>query len=223
MLELIILTIATVLCTWGSITDLQTREVPDLLNYVVLALALFLRIGASIWYLDWTFMVDGLFGFAIMLAGGMALYYSGQWGGGDAKLVLAIGMLLGSPLPLNGLLFSFIINSLFAGGIYGLFYLGYLWRKNNEQVLPNIQSFWKKTRVMRTYLLGIWITAILSSLALLFFSSFFLTFIGQVLIESMFVLPTVALITYFLYIVVRAVEQVALLVHVLPAQLTEGD
>lgn len=223
MLELIILTLATVLCTWGSITDLRTREVPDRLNYVVLALAFFLRIGVSIWYSDWKFIVDGLFGFAVMLAGGMALYYSGQWGGGDAKIVLAIGMLLGSPLPIDGLLFSFIINSLFAGGIYGLFYLGYLWKKNNEKVLPKIQSLWKRTRVLRGYIVGIWIVSVLLAIVLLFGTAMFLTLLGQVLIESLLVLPTVALITYFLYVVVRAVEQVALLVHLLPAQLTEGD
>ena len=107
----LILTIPVLLLLIASACDLRTREIPDWISIVLVASA----VGAAAFGLAgiqwWMVATGGLLGLAI----GLALFRFANFGGGDAKLIAAIGTLLG---PL-GLLFVLFWMAL-AGGLLAL-------------------------------------------------------------------------------------------------------
>jgi prepilin signal peptidase PulO-like enzyme (type II secretory pathway) len=126
---------------FGSYVDLKKREVPDYLNYSLLAIGLMFAVLNSIFlnsFLPIVFSLSGLlFGFLF----GALMFYTGQWGGGDAKMLMGIGALIGlnykevfSLFSFNAnsfpLLFTIIFTFMFAGSIYGIIYVFVLMFKN---------------------------------------------------------------------------------------------
>ena len=105
----------------ASYFDARTREVPDFISYLLiiggLLLNLFLSIStgsaSSLEFLPLSVTV--LFGFSYLM------YVSGQWAGGDVKLMLGLAMLftaidLSNPFSFANLFFNILIF----GGLYGL-------------------------------------------------------------------------------------------------------
>ena len=72
------------------------------------------------------FSPQGIFlGFGIFFAIAYAMFYSGQWGGGDSKMLMGIGAALGLPVSLvfpyvefHSLIIAFWFNLLLAGVVY---------------------------------------------------------------------------------------------------------
>lgn len=123
--------------------DLRTTEIPDEIPYAMTAVALLFYgvqsfLAGSYWSITNSIMVgSALFGF------GFVMYYFGQWGGGDAKLLAAIGFLLptASAVPVAsgtalGLIFpfpvSYLFNVFFVGAVYMLVYAAYLALRNRK-------------------------------------------------------------------------------------------
>lgn len=123
--------------------DLRTTEIPDEIPYAMTAVALLFYgvqsfLAGSYWPITNSIMVgSALFGF------GFVMYYFGQWGGGDAKLLAAIGFLLptASAVPVAsgtalGLIFpfpvSYLFNVFFVGAVYMLVYAAYLALRNRK-------------------------------------------------------------------------------------------
>jgi len=94
MIELLMIVTLVVLVV-GSVADLKTREVPDWLNFAAIIIALVTRALYSLVEWDYTFILEGVLGFAAMFILACTLYYLGQWGGGDSKMLMALGALLG--------------------------------------------------------------------------------------------------------------------------------
>ena len=118
----------------GTYVDIKKREVPDSLTYTLIALGLFMNIISSIFLLSWIPIIASLTGLFAAYCVGALFYYGGQWGGGDAKMLMGIGALWGfnllslftnSSLTLASapLLFVFILAILFGGLIYGILVL----------------------------------------------------------------------------------------------------
>ena len=61
---------------------------------------------------DWMYSLEGLFGLIVFVVVGYIMFYAGQWGGGDSKLLMGLGALIGLKLTLNPLpvLLIFLIN-----------------------------------------------------------------------------------------------------------------
>ncbi len=95
----------------ATICDLRTREIPDWISIVIALIALgssaigWLGIG-----LGWV-LAGGLLGLTI----GLTLFQFAQLGGGDAKLIAALGLLVG-PVGLLIMLFGMAV----AGGVLSL-------------------------------------------------------------------------------------------------------
>ena len=81
---------ALALVTAGTFRDLDRREIPDVVPAAVLLLAIWSvgRMSPRVW-------VDHVGGFAVALGVGVALFSTGGFGGGDVKLIAALGALLG--------------------------------------------------------------------------------------------------------------------------------
>ncbi|MBR9693425.1 prepilin peptidase [Candidatus Woesearchaeota archaeon] len=105
----------------ASIHDMRTREVPDLVSYGLLLFAIAYGFAKSIVLWNWVPMVQMLLGLVAMIALGFLLYYTGQWGGADSKLLMGLGALLGLGFgTIDTVLF--LVLMLLAGAVYGTLY-----------------------------------------------------------------------------------------------------
>ena len=93
----------------GSYTDIKKREVPDWLNYSLIFSGLGLRLMYSLATFDYSYLAFGLFGLAVMLIFALFMFYTGQWGGGDSKMLMGLGALIGLRLDINSFLIGFFV------------------------------------------------------------------------------------------------------------------
>jgi len=92
---LIAIIIAFVALVISTITDIKKREVPDYISYGLTFIALGISVIYSIVYLDYTYISQSIMGFIVGLIIAYAMFYMGQWGGGDSKLIMGLGAVLG--------------------------------------------------------------------------------------------------------------------------------
>ncbi|HIJ10682.1 TPA: prepilin peptidase [Candidatus Woesearchaeota archaeon] len=125
MLNLILIPLTLVTLIAASYTDIRTREVPDWLNYSLIAGALGVRFIFSIEQ-GWHIFVEGLLGFGIFFGLALLFYHTNQWGGGDAKLLMGTGAVIGFSLPFSEqslLLFWYFMLLLLVGSLWGLLFM----------------------------------------------------------------------------------------------------
>lgn len=127
MLETILFCVALIAMLVGSYSDLKTLEVSDWLNYSLIAIGFGIRaiFAAVLW--DWTIIAWGVAGLVAAIIIAYAMYYTGQWGGGDAKMLMGLGVLLATfplaPFELPLLFFIlFFILSLLCGAVLGVLF-----------------------------------------------------------------------------------------------------
>lgn len=101
------------LCAGASYTDLRFRRIPDLLTFPAMVVALVLSFAGA--------GLPGLLGAATgLLVSGTVLglvAMAGGMGGGDVKLMAAVGALLGLPDCLWGLLYAALLGGVLAIGM----------------------------------------------------------------------------------------------------------
>ena len=150
------------------------------------------------------------------------LFYSGQWGGGDAKLLMGLGALFGLPVASNvfalwttdiPFLFLFLFFSLIAGGFYGIGWLVYQLFSRRGKLFPLIRKkldAYKKFRIM--------LYVVLLFLLVLFF--YVSTFVSKLMLVF---LAFFVLILFYLPVIVKVVEEVCMVKEVSVGKLVEGD
>lgn len=125
MFQMIPFAVALVGSSLAAAWDLRTTEIPDEIPYTMIAVALFFYGTQSL--LGWSYwpIVNSAIAGLALFGFGFVMYYFGQWGGGDAKLLAAIGFLLPTFSGLN-LMFpfpaSYLFNVFFVGAGYMLIY-----------------------------------------------------------------------------------------------------
>ena len=209
MLDIILISITFIVLLVASYTDIRTREVPDWLNYSLIFAAFGIRIIFS-FELGWEIILNGVLGFIVCLALAFLFYYTGQWGGGDSKLLMGMGAVIGITYPLNAsswnLLF-FFIALLFLGAIYGLLFMVAIAIKKRKTFGKEfVKSLQRKKKL---HLLMAVLTLIF--IILTFFETFFWPLIFF------------PLGFFYLFIFVNVVEKTCFLKKLSPEKLTEGD
>jgi len=222
VIDIILLSIAFIALAIGTITDIRTREVPDWLNYGIIFSGIGLRLLYSSITSDWIYLLEGLAGLVIFVIIGYMMFYASQWGGGDSKLLMGIGALLGLKFTLQPfpLLVVFLFNLLLAGSIYGLCYSIVLAFKHRKAFAKNFKTILYSKPMQRFRNIK-------------FFFLIALVIVLAVLLRGrtidIFVLLILAALILFLYlsiylvIFIKAVELAAMYRFVPPEQLTEGD
>jgi Flp pilus assembly protein protease CpaA len=206
--------IAFIAIAIASYTDIRTREVPDLLNYGVIVVAAAARIIYSIWNGDYSIALDGLLGGMAGFAAGSLMYYSGQWGGGDTKLLCGLGILIGLPLELQmTFLPLFMINILFAGAAYAL-----VWAV--VSAIIHWADFASEFAKINSGLLKIKV-ALLIFLAAIVAAVFLVE--DRYIKLMLFALAVILVFTMYVYVFIKAVERSAMLKIYPISKLTEGD
>src|SRR3989344_7241563 len=118
--------IALIVLLIAAYTDIKTREVPDWLNFSLIGIGLGIRLLYSVIQWNCWIFLYGVFGFLAFLILALIMYYAGQWGGGDSKMLMGLGALIGLELRLDSFLLQFLILMLFAGAVYGIIWTGTL-------------------------------------------------------------------------------------------------
>lgn len=214
-LSILLAVLTFVVLVIAAYTDLKTREVPDWLNFSFLGLAILCRLLASLFLWNWHPIAEGLFGvFAGFLLASL-FFYTGQWGGGDGKLLIAMGAALGFWPTIGHQSVSFLVNLLLAGAAYGFLYSIGLAISHRKQFIAELHSFLKTPRlvIIRRCL---HIFAVISLITLFF--------LPDAIIQLLLVLLLI-LILFLIYgwIFSKVIEKACLLRKVHPRHITPGD
>jgi len=201
----------------GSYTDLKTREVPDWANFGLIGVGFGINLLFSIIYWKIDFIVNSIVGFSIFFAIAWIMFYTGQWGGGDSKILMGLGALIGIDIFSGEFPFlaSFLINALLIGALYGILWSFSLILKNRKNFIKSLKKLFNNKKIIKVkkYILILFLVFILIAILN---SDFYLRLI-------FLYLSLIVVITFYLWIVIKAVEESCMLKYVLPQQLTEGD
>ena len=212
--SLVLFTALTALIA-GSYTDFKKREVPDWINYALIIFGIGTRLIFSVTTNDWYFLLYGLSGLLLFYLLALLMYYTGQWGGGDSKMIMGLGALVGFDFSWSSFMVSFMINLLFAGALYGL-----LWSFGVS--IKHFKDFIKEFKSIVSQKIFIMIRRItlLSVLCLLIFSFF----IDDKMIRlSLIILSVVLFFSLYVFVFIKSVEKACMIKEISPLELTEGD
>ncbi len=200
----------------GSYTDFKKREVADTINWGFLMVVLGIKLMHSVYVNDYWYLLDGAVGGLVFFLIALIMFYTGQWGGGDSKMIIGLGAVFGFSIfrwTEFQDLWVFLINAIIIGGVYGLFFSIVLcfkhWKKFKQRFkhYSKLMTKWKK------------ITLVIC--VLLFVTSFFLQDLMLKLILYVFVVFLI--LSLYFYVFAKAVEESAMHKHVDVSELTEGE
>lgn len=207
-----LITLALVWIIVAVIQDLRKREIANWWNFSLIAIALAYRAFLSVLYWDYRYFVFGLAGFGIFFALANVFYYSRVFAGGDAKLLMA----LGAVLPFSSLIFEnlliffyFIVFLLFSGSVYGLLFSFVLASRNRKKFSQEFLRQFEKNKK----LFAIFICIVIISLIFVFLIKEYLLFYVSLLF----------LLSPFLYVYAKSIEESCMVRAIKPRDLTEGD
>lgn len=211
MIEIFLIILALIWLIFAVISDLKTTEIPNWLNFSLIIFALGARFFYSLFNnFDWNFFIQGVFGFAVFFILADMFYYGRFFGGGDAKLLKALGPIL--PLGISfisniGLFLTFLFLFLLAGAGYGLILFGIL-STNNFNKLK--REFLKQNRKNKKTIIAFLILGIILIAAGYYFS-------------YLFILGIFILISPYLVIYAQSVDESCMKKRIKTSELTEGD
>lgn len=195
----------------ASLTDIWYREVPDWFSYALIGFGTLAVLVRSLAASSVSPFLNAVAGFGVAFAVALVMYYTGQWGGGDAKLLMGTGVILGL---FNMRFVAFLFYTLCAGAVYGLLWFGFLaWRARRQFVTQWRRRAWQSIpyrRVLWMMNIGVLVLALVPVID----PALRVGFIAFVL--------TVDVVTH-LSVFVKAVELIALHKKVKPEDLVEGD
>jgi len=220
ILDILLIIITLITLVIASITDIKTREIPDFLNYSLLITVFFLKLLESIAIKSFTPFLYAVLGFIMYFVIALFMYYTKQWGGGDSKLLMSLGIVFSqypsfflsyfNPSMDLPLLLSMFLNILIFGSLYGMLFSAYTAIKNKDKFLAELKK--AKLKKIRYYLI--------LSLAIVVSSLF-----THIMILKFFIISISLLITLipYLLIFIKTIEKSCMIKNIPINNLTEGD
>ncbi len=212
-ITLLIISITSLFLSLGSYLDLKSGEIPDRISIGLVIILLFFSGLYSLIELNINPFASSLILGALYFLIGYALFYLGQWGGGDVKLLTGIGCSLGFlgnfylfPNTRLPVFISYFINMGFIALPYTILY-SLILSIRNPRVFREFRNYIMERNSLLLFSISIipFITA--QILGLKFLSILYLLF------------PLLVLISVYL----KAVEDVALKRKISVERLQEGD
>ena len=204
----------------ASINDLRKREVPNWVNYGLIITGLGLGLLHSAVTFDGSFIIFSALGAVAAFALAAIMFYTGQWGGGDSKLLIGMGAALGIKAgiswPFSSLdnpFISFLFNLVFVSLFYAVAWGAVLAIRNRKKFGVEFRKQLESHATLRKIVfaacaLGL-VAAVTSGDLLVKFAS-----LG---------VAAISFFTLYLSIMSKAVERACLLKNMSPLKLTEGD
>ena len=197
----------------ATFTDLKTLEVQDWLNYAGIAAGIGIHMIFSLQQWNYWPIASSLIGFAIAFGLACLMFYTGQWGGGDAKLLMALGALIGFEASKLAFGTSYLINLVFVGGAWG-----FIWSAG--LAIKDYKKFWK------TYRATMQEQKYKKLRKLTFFTAGALIVLSFIITSYRLELVILGLISFLLChltIFIKSTETSSMHKWVTPDKLTEGD
>lgn len=208
--DLFLIILALIWLVMASIQDIKRREVDNWLSFSLITFSSAYVIFYSLYYHNLSYFLANVLGLGIFIALGFLFYYGRVFAGGDAKLIMGLGIILSSSVIISSLenYFYFIFLLLLSGAVYGLFYSLFI-------ALSAKQAFFSQLKInFKEYKKQVVIFTILGLISLvvpIYFQY-----------NILFLYPLLILISPFLLIYGRAVEQC--LIKLTPySKVTVGD
>ncbi|MEM2916690.1 MAG: A24 family peptidase [Candidatus Woesearchaeota archaeon] len=213
MLEAVLFSVMLVVLAVGAYSDIRTREVPDWLNFAGIVAGIGIRALWGVAGNGWAELGYGLLGFIVFFGLATIMYYSGQWGGGDSKLLMAVGTLLGFGFSLKSPSLAFVLWALLAGAAYGVVWSIALAVKNWNSFAKSYGVLsrsvkWAHFPVLAVLALGV---------------AFAIATNDELLRVLMLVVSLVVPLLFYVGLMVKAVENCCMYKFLPVGKLTEGD
>ena len=191
--------------------DLKYKIVPNFINYFLIIFGLGAGAILSLLTLSHVPILLSAIGAGAFYGIGALLYYSGVWGGGDAKLLAGFGATLTTvpAIVMWPFIVTIFLNILICGMIIGLIGSLYLGVKHHKKLVLEARKTlarFKKTVVLFYILLPFTVAV------------FFLTSNLLILLTWGF-----AVMFFYLYIALKALETACMYRKIKPSQMQEGD
>lgn len=173
MYEIFLILLAIVWISFATISDFRKREIPDWVSYSLIIFALVYRAFVSL-DIGLNFLFFGMAGFGIFFVIGNIIYRIG-FGGGDAKLLMALGTILPFSFIFNenvSIMILFLVLLLVSGSIYSLIYSFFIISMNLNGFKTSFRREIKRHKNLLSVIGGFFII----SLALYLFEPVFLVF-----------------------------------------------
>jgi len=200
----------------GSYTDIRTREVPDWVNFGLMGIGFGTSLLFSIIYFKIDFILASVVGFGIFFVIAWLMFRFGQWGGGDSKMLMGLGAIIGIDfISKNFFLGNFLVNAMLIGAVYGILWSFFAIFRNKKRFVKEFKKAIRNKKVILTKRI-IFILFIILTLTAVFIPDKFIKLM-------LFYLAAVLILTFYLWVAIKAVENSAMLKYVKPSQLTEGD
>jgi len=192
----------------ASITDIRKREISDWLSFSLFAIGLFFAIISSITQQNYNLLITTGVIFLIFLIAANILYYLGIFGGGDAKLLIALSTVL-PQLTFSSIInlpsaAVFLLNCTLIGAAYGITFSIVLALKHKKE-------FAKKLNEIK---FPVWPFLIISVI---------LAAIAYFTYPQLMIISAITLLFPFIYVFSKSIESVALVKTMDVSKLTEGD
>ncbi|ODS36476.1 MAG: hypothetical protein A7316_02590 [Candidatus Altiarchaeales archaeon WOR_SM1_86-2] len=94
MLDIVVILIILLFLSAASYSDLRTGEVPDKISFGLVIILLLLSAAYSIYHQK-LWVIDALIIGGVYFIVGYVMYYLGQWGGADVKILAGVGLGIG--------------------------------------------------------------------------------------------------------------------------------
>lgn len=221
MIEKIIFFTGLISLIFTSITDIKKREVPDFISYFLIFSGLLIYTVKSTILFSLSPIISCITGITLSYFFSAFLCYTGQWGGGDAKLLIGLTSILittpayySNKLNIGNIefLLLFIIGIFLFGSIYTLIYSIVLVILNPKKVYL---SFKAKVISNKSITMIVSVTSIL----LILFSNLF----NYSLKITLLTIGIMSIIFLFLFLLLKAIEESLFILNKKSDELVEGD
>jgi len=220
--DIFLLAVAAVCIIAACITDIRKREVPNWISFSLIAIAVAIRGIAAILSHQASYFYFSLIAIAIFIVVANIFYYGRIFGGGDAKLLIALSAVFATipvfakPSPISEpFLLSFTMNIFVFGFAYGILYSFFAAAKNRRAFSREFGRVSEKTRPIKIISWMLAFVVLILSIILFLIRSFAAL---PVLVISviLFLMP-------LLYFFTKAVENSSMIRLTRPDDLAEGD
>jgi len=212
--------IAFIVLIIASITDLKSREVPDYLSYGLIFIAFAIAILDAVIEWNYILFMQSAMGFIVGLIIAYSMFYLGQWGGGDSKLIMGLGAIIGFNVfsifgKNNFWLLILIAGIVFFGAVYGLVWSIFLAIKNRKIFMKNMAIWLQK----REFVIARWILYVVIVLAVIAI----FTIVPKDFRIMLITFVVMFYMIFYIWLFVKVIEETCMVKEVLVSKLTEGD
>lgn len=206
MLDIILITVGLLGLAIATTTDIKIREVPDWLSYSLIISGFVIRLLYSLIYNDFFPLIYLAIAFLLVFTLANILYYTKQWGGGDAKMLMALSTLFAiKPSYLPDTVFPFLLilitNVFFTGALYGIIIGIFLAFKKRNKFKEELFNLIRQRKTL-------FYTKLCLSLTLIFFIFIFLF---KFPLKFIFIFLTILAPFYlFLWICTKTIEKISM-------------